>query len=66
MKHVKNSCGGRGCSINHIILPHDSRSKLVYMEMYGTKNDIQKVLPLVNISLDYQLEKKRQMGKKAA
>ena len=50
---IRNSCGRRGCFIT--LLASDSRVRIIYSGMHGAKHDIQKVLPLVNLSLDKEL-----------
>lgn len=64
MNHdIRNTCGKRrGCSVI-IVLPYDGQLKSIYSRMYGTRNDIQKILSSVNISLDKELEKKRPLEK---
>lgn len=63
MNHdIRNTCGKkRGCVIT--ALPYDGQLKSIYSRMYGTRNDIQKILSYVNISLDKELEKKRPLEK---
>jgi len=52
IKTMKNSCNGRrGCSVR-IILPNDGRVIIIHNEVYGKRNDIQKILPFTNILLD--------------
>ena len=64
--NVTNSCGTkRGCSVT-IILPHDSKLGLVLSGVHETKHGVQKVLSMVNLSLDKKLEKEGQMEKMAA
>lgn len=63
---IKNTCGKkRGCAVD-IILPNDGSFKFVLSGVHGARNDISKILPLVNISLDEKLEKERQVEKMAA
>lgn len=50
---IRNSCGRRGCYIT--LLASDSRVRIIYSGMYGTKHAISKILPLVNLSLDKEL-----------
>jgi hypothetical protein len=62
----RNNCGKkRGCSVT-IILPHDSGFGPVLSRVHGTSNDIQKILSLVNLSLDKKLAQEGQMEKMAA
>jgi len=63
---ITNNCGKRrGCELGSI-LPHDSQLRIVFSRMYGTRNDLPKILSLVNLSLDTQLEKERSLEKMAA
>lgn len=62
--YVRNSCGKRGCRT--IILTHDSIIKPVLSRVHGASNDISKVLPLANLSLDKKLAQEGQMEKMAA
>lgn len=51
---IRNSCNKkRGCFIT--LLPSDSRVRTVLSRVYGTKYDISKILPLVDLSLDKEL-----------
>lgn len=62
---TRNSCGKRrGCEI-YTTLPYDGKFKPVYSRVYGTRNDTKKVLSLAYISLDKELEEKRQVEKMA-
>lgn len=67
MNHdIRNTCGKRrGCSLL-ITLPYDSQLKPIYSRVYGTRNDIQKILSPPYMHLDEELEKKRQMEKMVA
>lgn len=57
-----NSCKRRrGCSIVDDSMFWDQLPKPVYSEVHGTRDDITKILSLADISLDKELEKKRQM-----
>ena len=49
---IKNSCNGRGCSVERIILPYGIKSITIYSKMHGERNAIQKILPLSNLLLD--------------
>jgi len=65
-KDVTNSCGTkRGCSVI-IILPHDSKLGLVLSGVHEIEHGVQKVLSMVSLSLDKELEKEGQMEKMAA
>lgn len=52
-KNVRNSCKRRGCYFTE--LPYDGRLRPILSRVYGTKYDISKILPLVNLSLDKEL-----------
>jgi hypothetical protein len=56
---IRNSCGGKGCSVRGIVLPNDSKPKPICMEVHGVRNDIAKVSSVSNLSLGKELEKKR-------
>ncbi len=63
---IRNNCGKRrGCDIG-VTLPHDSKLRVVFSRMYGTRNDFPKILSLVDLSLDSQLEKERSLEKMVA
>lgn len=65
MLKFKNKCGGkRGCEIT--LLPTDSSIKPILSRMYGTRNDISKILSVAYISLDKIMAQERQMDKAAA
>lgn len=65
MNGILNSCRTkRGCEIT--LLPSDSRIWIISSGMHETKHDSEKILSLAHISLDKELEKKRQMEKMAA
>ena len=50
---INNSCrGNRGCSIERIILPYGIKFINFSNEVYGNRNDIQKILPFSYLSLD--------------
>ena len=51
IKDLKNSCNGRGCKINHA-LPRDCEFVVIRSKMYGSRNDIPKVLPIINVLMD--------------
>lgn len=59
-----STCSKRGCEIT--LLPSDSRVGIIVSRVYGTRNDIQKVLPMAYISLDKELEKEGPMEKMVA
>ena len=61
---TNNTCSKRGCEIT--LLPSDSRVRTIVSRVYGTRNDIQKVLPMAYLSLDKELEKEGQMEAIAA
>lgn len=63
-KDVRNSCDGNGCHV--IILPVDGRIIPIYSELFSTRYDIQKILPIFSLSLEKTMEKKIQIQKKAA
>jgi dihydroorotase len=48
----------KGCNIR-IVLPNDSKPIVVSSKMYGTRNDIQKVLPTTGSFLHKMVEEKR-------
>lgn len=62
---ITNSCGRRGCKVG-IILPYDRKPGLVLSGMHGAEYDIQKILPLANLSLDKKSQEKEAMEKMAA
>lgn len=63
---IENSCGTkRGCSVI-FTLPYGGISWTILSRVYEIRNDIQKILPLVGISLDEKLAQERQMEKVAA
>lgn len=67
MKDVRNTCNGKGCDIRILTLPYDRRTQLVRMrKVYGVRNDIQKVLPMVGVSLRIELATEIQMEKMVA
>ena len=61
---TNSTCSKRGCFIT--ILTRDSRVRTIVSRVYGTRNDIQKVLPMAYLSLDKELEKEGQMEAIAA
>lgn len=62
----RNSCGGKKRGCHFTALPHDSRFRIVFSGMHGTRNDISKILSLANLSLDKKLAQEGQMEKMAA
>lgn len=63
---IRNNCGKRrGCELGSI-LAHDSQFRIIFSRMYGTRNDLSKILSLAYISLDLQLEKEGSLEKMAA
>ena len=63
---ISNNCGKkRGCTVV-IILPYGSRTGAFLSGMHGTRHDIQKVLSILNLSLDLQLAQKKPLEKMAA
>jgi hypothetical protein len=48
---IRSSCNGKGCYVR-FTLPYDSTPNNVYMEVYGKRNDIPKILPTSNLLLD--------------
>ncbi len=63
---IRNNCGKRrGCDVG-VTLPHDSKLRIIVSRMHGTRNDIPKILSLVDLSLDSQLEKEGSLEKMAA
>lgn len=58
LNNINNSCGNKGCTITHRVLPNDSRIVVVYMEMFSARDDISKILPVSSVKLDEKLEKR--------
>ena len=64
-KDVRNdACKKRGCIIT--ILTRDSSIRPIVSRVYGTRNDIQKILPMAYLSLDKKLAQERPLEKMAA
>jgi len=51
----------RGCSIADDSMFWDKQPDIIHSAVYGTRDDIPKVLSMVELSLDKELEKERQM-----
>lgn len=54
---INGSCNGRGCRV--VILPWDKLPDLINTKVFSTRHDIQTILPVINLSLDKKLAKKR-------
>lgn len=57
MNLIKNSCGGRGCSVR-IILPYSRISGNVHSRMFPISNDTKEILPIANTPIQTKAFKK--------